>query len=133
MLMSILGIVSDNIAAAGGLLGGLGALIAATVAIYRAHAAAVEAAAEAKVSRQELKDALELHNTTVIGHITNSVTSSRVQTLRYVDRRLESLESGQETLLSLIADVDAKVTKKANTVARKPATELVSAETKGNY
>ena len=124
---------SDNAAAIGGALAGLAALIGATIAIYKAHAAAVEAAAEAKVSRQELKDALGVHNKTVLEHVTASVTGSRVQTLRYVDRRLDSLEAGQETLLILIGDVDAKVTKKANTVAPKPAKELVSAETKGQY
>jgi len=123
---------SDNAAAVGGVLAGLAALIGAAIAIYKAHTAAVEAAAEAKVSRQELKEALAIHNQTVLDHVTASVTGSRVQTLRYVDRRLDSLEAGQEVLLSLIGDVDAKVTKKANTVARKPATELVSVETKGH-
>jgi hypothetical protein len=73
--------------------------------------------------KEQMLAALQAHTTAV----ENTVTANRVQTLRYVDRKIQPLVEGQDILLGMIAEMDEKMTKTANKVRR----ELVSAETKG--
>lgn len=52
--------------------------------------------------------------TAVAKQLQDHATSQRSQTIRYVDRRFRELSKNQETLLDMISEVDAKVTKGAN-------------------
>lgn len=116
----------------GTLIGGVAALITVLFSMalmLRKHqetnrAIAQKLAEDTVLSREELKRALADHAVSIENH----VTANRVQTMRYVDRKIQPLADGQDILLGMLADVDEKVTKKANNVRHK---ELVSVETKG--
>lgn len=110
-------------------IGGVAAVIVALVTAWKAREASLAAKDAAAVSTTELKEALQAHSREMLDH----VTASRVQTIRYVDRKIEQLATGQEILFGLLAEVDGKVTKKANSTKPKDTRILVSAETKGNH
>lgn len=124
----MLAVFSDDMMAVGSLAGGVAALLTAIVAIVvhrkQADKASTKAVEAALVTKEELKTLLSNH----VQSINNNVVANRVQTTRYVDRKVAQVLDGQEILFGMITDVDAKVTKKANNVRVK---ELVSAETKG--
>lgn len=122
--------IFNNLGQLGTALGGVAAVGVAIITGWKARQASMEARDAAKVSTTELKEALQAHSKEMLEHVTAATTASRVQTIRYVDRKIEQLATGQEILFGLLAEVDGKVTKKANSTKSRI---LVSAETKGNH
>ncbi len=126
---SVLASIGSELAGYGTFIGGIvAAAVFAVTTVRTRHKATInkdEIVAKATIDKEELKQALIAHSKEMKDH----VTASRVQTLRYVDRKLDTLHEGQETLFDMVLGLEAVVTKPANT-SRKPHNVGVSAETK---
>lgn len=107
MLMFLLATVGSELVGYGTLLLGVGSI----AAIIWGQA---KNRTERAVTRSEMRQALVDQEKSLKDHM----TAQRIQTTRYVDRKVETLVKNQNTLLDMVAEVDGKVTKRANSSTR---------------
>lgn len=113
MLGVIFASVGSELIGYGTFLMGIGSVMAV---VWTAKKASTERTAQQQEIQEKIAEAIDVSERRTRDHI----TASRAQTLRYMDSQVKPLRQNQDILLSMVAELDGKVTKRANsrTVSR---------------
>ena len=107
MLGVIFASVGSELIGYGTFLMGIGSVMAV---VWTAKKASNERSSQQQTLQAEIAAAVDGLEKRTRDHI----TASRAQTLRYMDAQVKPLRQNQDILLSMVAELDGKVTKRAN-------------------